>query len=151
MLFDVQTEPHFGLWGLFVSSFVSATLAPGGSEALLAYLLGLHDEPVWLLWLVATTGNTLGGSSNFALGFLIAKGWASPDNLLANKNQKAFELLHRWGAPVLVLSWLPVVGDVLCVMAGWLRLSLIVSVLAMFTGKGLRYAGVIYLHAWVES
>jgi len=151
MLSDIQASVHWGLWGLFVSSFISATLAPGGSELLLAYLLSRENEPAWLLWLVATTGNTLGGASSFVLGLLVSKGRLSPERLLPNKNQKALTFLHCWGASALLLSWLPVLGDLLCVFAGWMRLSVLASVAAMSVGKGLRYAGVVYLYSWVDA
>ncbi len=147
---DLLSGSHWGLWGLFLSSFVSATLAPGGSEILLVYLLSAENEPVWLLWLVATSGNTFGGFSSWLIGFLVSSGYWPPEKVLAaDKNQKVLAFVHQWGVSALLLSWMPVVGDLLCVLAGWLRLSLMASVLAMFAGKGLRYSAVIYLQSWV--
>ena len=151
MFVDIQADQHWGVLGLFVSSFVSATLAPGGSELILTYLLSRQDEPVWLLWIVATSGNTLGGASSFILGLLVSRGYLSAEKILSGKNHHSLVFLQRWGASALLLSWLPIIGDVLCVLAGWLRLSAVVSVVSMFVGKGLRYASVIYLYTWLGA
>jgi membrane protein YqaA with SNARE-associated domain len=149
---EILEGTHWGLWGLFVSSFVSATLAPGGSEVLLVYLLSRNEEPSWLLWVVATSGNTLGGLSSWLIGFLVSRGYWAPDKLLCEgKNQKVLVFLQRWGVSALLLSWLPVVGDGLCVVAGWLKLSVVASGAAMFAGKGLRYAAIIYLQSLVGA
>lgn len=136
---------HFDLIGLFFSAFISATLAPGGSEILLFYLLHQNQNPDWLLWLMATTGNTLGGMTSFALGYLIAKGYRSSEVIFTDKNQKLLGYIKQWGLPVLLFSWLPVVGDVFCLLAGWLRLSSMNSFAMILTGKGLRYALIIFI------
>jgi membrane protein YqaA with SNARE-associated domain len=147
---EVWADSHWGLWGLFLSSFVSATLAPGGSEIVLVYLLGVGKEPDWLLWLVATSGNTIGGLSSWVVGFLVSQGYWSPEQVLAaEKNQKVLVFLNRWGVSALLLSWMPVVGDLLCLLAGWLKLSVLASTVAMFAGKGARYAVVIHLQSWI--
>ncbi len=145
-------DPHWGLWGLFISSFISATLAPGGSEILLVYLLGRNEESVFLLWMAATSGNTLGGLSSWLVGLLVSRGYLSPEKfLVADKNKKVLVFLRKWGVSALLLSWLPVVGDLLCVLAGWLRLSVGASAVAIFVGKGSRYAVVIYLQSLFDS
>ncbi len=147
---EVWTDSHWGLWGLFFSSFVSATLAPGGSEIVLVFLLVEGKEPDWLLWLVATSGNTIGGLSSWVVGFLVSHGYWSPEKVLAaEKNQKVLVFLNRWGVSALLLSWMPVVGDLLCLLAGWLQLSVSASIVTMFAGKGARYAAVIYFQSWI--
>lgn len=136
---------HFDLIGLFFNAFVSATLAPGGSEILLFYLLHQNQNPAWLLWLMATTGNTLGGMTSFALGYLISKGYRSTEAIFTDKNQKLLVCIEKWGLPVLLFSWLPVVGDVFCLLAGWLRLSSMGSFAMILSGKGIRYALIMFL------
>lgn len=120
---------QLGLAGLFVSSFLAATLLPGGSEAVLFALLRLHPELLWPALILATVGNTLGGLSTYVLARLL------PQKL----GEKPLALARRWGAPVLVLAWAPVVGDALCVAAGWLRLAWLPCTLWMALGKALRY------------
>lgn len=130
------------LGGLFLSAFVSATLAPGGSEAVLAYLLSRHEIAApWLLG-VATLGNVLGALTTWGMGFLAARGMGVA---LSGKYAKALESVRRWGWPLLLFSWLPVVGDGFCFAAGWLRLSFPASVVAIALGKFARYAAIVFL------
>lgn len=131
------------LWGLFISALISSTLAPGGSEVVLAYLVRQQQHGLFTLWLLATTGNTLGALITWAMGYVTARRFPLDDSL-AHKNRRAFELVQQWGALALLFSWLPVVGDGLCLLAGWLRLSFIVSLLNIVLGKGLRYAVILY-------
>ena len=85
---------------------------------------------LWPALAVATLGNTLGGTSSYLIGRLV------PDRKLGGR---ALEWVRRWGAPVLLLSWVPIIGDALCVAAGWLRLNVWLSVLFMALGKFARY------------
>ena len=132
------------LWFLFFSAFISSTLFPGGSEAILAYLTSEAEHPVLLLVLVATLGNTLGAMTSWGIGRLISIRY-SAERLSKESQQKAVERLHQYGSPILLLSWLPVVGDPLCVAAGWLRINVWYSLLFIAVGKLLRYVVVIYI------
>jgi len=132
----------FALWGLFASAFISATLAPGGSEAVLAYLVHqARHEPLTLL-LIATLGNILGGVTTWLLGRLAARRY--PIDNLARNHLKAVGSVRRYGVFLLLLSWLPVVGDGFCFAAGWLQLSFWRSLAAMAAGKGFRYGLIVY-------
>jgi len=116
---------------LFLTSFASATLLPGGSEALFVYLLSEHLNPILLL-VVATIGNTLGSFVNYILGkyatdFALSKGYMKEKHL-----QKATSLFEKYGAWSLLFSWLPIIGDPLTFVAGivhyaWWKFVLIVS------------------------
>jgi membrane protein YqaA with SNARE-associated domain len=114
---------------LFASSFLAATLLPGGSEAVLFAVLKFHPEQFWAALGVATLGNTLGGMSSYLLGRLIPQ----------TKPLKGLATVQRWGSPVLLLSWVPLLGDPLCVAAGWLRLNPWWSTLFIAIGKFGRY------------
>ena len=115
---------------LFTSAFISATLLPGNSEA--ALLLFLHNFPDHTLVAVtvATLGNTLGGLTSYWIGRVLPR---TPDG-------RAVVLLRRWGTPVLFLSWVPLIGDLLCVGAGWLRQDARAATLWIALGKAARYA-----------
>lgn len=131
-----------GLWGLFVSAFVSSTLFPGGSEVVLALLARNPSYSSWELVLVASLGNTLGGMTTWGLGRLLA--WRLPHETLRRESyQRAVERVRKWGTPSLLLSWVPVIGDPLCFAAGWLRVSPFVAVAFIGVGKLLRYLVVI--------
>lgn len=118
------------LWGLFLSSFLGATLLPGGSEIVLVGVLKLHPELFWPALLLATLGNTLGGMVSFYMGR------AFPPT----RQLKHVEKVQHYGTPALLLAWLPLVGDALCVAAGWLRLNPWYAALFIALGKFARYA-----------
>lgn len=124
-----------GLGALFLSSFVSATLLPGGSELLLFALLADSPRLFWPALAVATLGNTLGGLSSYLLGRLV------PQRTLPVRQ---IAWLQRFGAPALLLSWAPLVGDALCLAAGWLRVRPVKAALYLALGKGVRYLVVGY-------
>ncbi|MGF1756380.1 DedA family protein [Photobacterium sagamiensis] len=119
----------------FTTGFLSATLLPGGSEANLIATLKLGDNAAWLVVLVATLGNTLGGMTNYWLGRLL------PDKTSEQKHgRKAIEWLKKYGYWTLFFSWLPVIGDPLCLAAGWLRMRHWLSFFIIMLGKALRYS-----------
>lgn len=128
--FNISAEA--GLWGLFIASFLAATLLPGGSEALLFALLKLQPEQYWPALLLATLGNTLGGMTSYACGR-----WLPDWHKLAKAREDAS--VRNWGAPILLLAWVPLIGDALCVAAGWLRLDWRTCMAWMAAGKFLRY------------
>lgn len=127
---DVVTLPT-----LFLSSFLAATLLPGGSEVVLLALLAREPALLWPALGCATLGNTLGGFSSYLLGRLLPQ----RGQPAAAAARKALDWLRRFGAPALLLSWLPVVGDALCVVAGWLRVNALTVLLFLALGKFLRY------------
>ncbi len=117
------------LGALFVSSFLAATLLPGGSEAVLFGVLRLHPDQLWPALVVATLGNTLGGMSSYLIGRLIPQ----------TRPLRGLAAVRRWGSPALLLSWVPLLGDPLCVAAGWLRLNAWWSAGFIALGKFARY------------
>ena len=133
---------ELSLWGLFLSAFVSSTLFPGGSEVVLGVLAAEKHHGPGLLLAVASLGNTLGALTTWLLGYWLARRFHLEDRLSTNQ-QRAVARLQRWGSPVLLLSWLPVVGDPLCFAAGFLRLSFPASLVFIALGKAARYAGIL--------
>lgn len=124
------------LLSLFASSFLSATLLPGSSEAVLVALIIAGVEPIWVLILIATIGNSLGGMTNVILGRYF------PQRIVSRWQEKVKERLTRFGSVALLLSWLPLIGDLLCLLAGWLRLRIGPVVFFLCLGKALRYIAV---------
>ena len=135
-----------GLWGLFFSSFLAATLLPGGSEAILLWLNYQQSYSPALLLLAATLGNTLGGLSSWGIGRWLRHRFPAA-GLHKPRQKKALAWLEKHGSPLLLLSWVPVIGDPLCVAAGWARMPLLQSALFIALGKGARYG----LLLWVSS
>ena len=132
------------LWGLFISAFISSTIAPGGSEAVLAYMVSEKLFNIEGLVLIATIGNTLGALTTWVLGMLAAKKFPA-EEVLDGEKKKSLDLVKRWGVWSLFFSWLPVVGDGLCFAGGWLKLPIVFSVVAIFIGKAVRYIFVAYI------
>lgn len=133
-----------GLLGLFLSAFIAATVAPGGSEAVLAYLVSQGGHAPGVLVAVATVGNTLGALTTWLLGYWVGRRYPA-DRPLDPQRHRAVLTVRRWGLPLLLLSWLPVVGDGFCFAAGWLRLGFWLSLAAIVLGKLARYAAISYL------
>lgn len=127
--------PLLGLAALFLASFLSATVLPGGSEAVLIAAAYTWPDALASALILATLGNTLGGMTSYAMGRML-KTPALPARAA---------WLQRFGSPALVLSWVPVVGDALCVAAGWLRLDWRAAALWMLVGKAARYGAVLGL------
>ena len=126
---DAASVESLSLGGLFASSFLSATLLPGNSELVLAGVLHQTPHLKWPALVIATIGNTLGGMTSYLIGRVFPK----------PHEGRAVAWLHRWGPAALLLSWVPIIGDPLCVAAGWLRLNPWLAALFMGTGKFARY------------
>lgn len=127
------------LASLFASSFLSSTLLPGNSEVVLVAMLLSGVSQPWLLVLIASMGNSLGGLTNVILGRFF------PLREKSRWQEKAVGWLKRYGAATLLLSWMPVIGDLLCLLAGWMRISWGPVLFFLCLGKALRYV----LLAWV--
>jgi membrane protein YqaA with SNARE-associated domain len=131
------------LSSLALSGFLSATLLPGSSEALLILSVNRGTvDPFWALWVVGLA-NTLGGLSTYFLG-IWSVGQLVKRGKYRGPSTRAVELVGRWGIGALLFSWLPVIGDGLCFAAGWLKINWLGSLCAMLIGKILRYYVLIY-------
>jgi membrane protein YqaA with SNARE-associated domain len=164
-----------GLVFIFFSAFLAATILPLGSEAILLAYWASQDYPtVWLSVVAAGLGNTLGGVVTYAMGRGLRVAWqrwrertrgqkpslklaastsaaqtsptsTSPASTSPEHSSRTLYWLNRFGPVILLLSWLPVVGDPLCVAAGSLRLRFMSCLFYMTIGKFSRYA----VMAWV--
>jgi len=136
---------HIGYPALFVVSFLAATLIPLGSEWLLAAMLTKDFNPM-LTVAVATTGNYLGACTTYYIGrcgssFFIQKLLRIDDHA----EQRAKGFYDRYGVWSLLFSWLPIVGDPMCLVGGVLRISFLQFSLLVFIGKCARYITI----AWI--
>lgn len=130
-----------GLVGLAISSFVSATLLPGTSELVLLAVLQQHPEQFWAAIAVATTGNTLGAMTSYVLGRLV------PNPVGA----QSIERVRRYGYPVLLFAWVPIIGDAFPLAAGWLRFGPWRSALLLALGKFARYLALAGAWNWMTG
>ena len=136
-LLTLLALPEYWLSTVFVVSFVSATLLPLGSEPAVFGLVKLNPHLFWPAILVATAGNTLGGAVDWWMGYgahkVVDKYRHSVTHI------QALQWLEKLGAKACLLSFLPIVGDPLCAVAGWLKLPFWPCVAYMAIGKFLRY------------
>ena len=129
----------YGYIGLFIASFLAATVLPLSSELVLGALIinGLSPQS---LVIVATVGNVLGSLTNYALGF-----WASETvlqkwlKMSESEFVNAEEKFNKYGLPVLLFAWVPVIGDPLTVIAGVMRVRLVWFLILVTIGKFIRY------------
>ena len=135
-------EGPAALAGLFASSFLSATILPGNSEIVLGAIVAAAPSMLWPAIGVATLGNTLGGMTSYGLGRLVPGGRGEK---LA---PRAVALARRYGVAALLLSWVPVIGDALCVASGWLRHDWRLAAIALAAGKFARYVVLAHGVAW---
>ena len=135
------------LWLMFASAFLSATVLPGNSEIIFIALaipklaLGTWlSTDIFLLLFMATLGNGLGSLTTYGIGRWLPQ--FRPKN---HRTLWVMRQLQRYGSLTLLLSWLPVIGDLFCALAGWLRLNFIVSCFFIFLGKLVRYVALLFL------
>ena len=144
-LIDWFALPANGLGSVFVLAFVSATLLPMGSEPAVFAYTKLNPDHFWLVVVVATAGNTLGGALDYWLGRGAKKAIAP------HAQTRYLHWFERLGPKALFFSWLPVVGDPLCAVAGWLRLSFLPCLAWMAIGKFLRYSLMTAALLWIPD
>lgn len=159
--------PQVGLGAVFAIAFVSATLLPMGSEPAVFGLVKLQPEMFWPAVLVASLGNTLGGALTWWMGAGAQRaaerlhhrhrhglahggqGVGAASAPRSRADHRAMQWLQRFGPKACLLSWLPVVGDPLCAVAGWLRLPFWPCVAYMAVGKFARYLTMTAFLLWV--
>ena len=129
--------PKFGLSTVFVVSFISATLLPLGSEPAVFGLVQLNPHLFWPTIGIATLGNTLGGAVSWWMGLASHK--VVDRYRHSSHHLRALAWLEKLGPKACLLAWLPLVGDPLCAVAGWLRLPFWPCLAYMAIGKFARY------------
>lgn len=131
--------PEMGLWGLFGSAFLSATVLPGSSEVVLSALITAYPSQAWPGFAVALAGNLLGCLLTFGMGHASRQGYERFQKVKVDMEGPQVQRLRRWGPPALVLSFVPLIGDALVLAAGWLKMPLAQSMFWIAIGKGARY------------
>ena len=130
---------ELGLLGLFISSFIAATIIPFSSELVLSFLLA-NEYPLEMCLFIATLGNWLGGINSYGLGRLgewtYIKYFTGLDK---TKIKKVREKVNKWKSPLAFFCWLPLIGDIFAVGLGFYKINFIKVSLWMFIGKMIRY------------
>lgn len=137
--------PHMELVALFFWSFLAATILPLGSEPALAAIVA-RGGALLLPVLVATLGNYLGACTTYALAAGVSTRLA--DRPATRRAERAASLVRKYGAPALLLSWVPLLGDAIVVAAGLVRMPFIPFSLGTVAGKAARYAALAWIVDW---
>ena len=138
-LLALLAPPKFGLSTVFVVAFISATLLPMGSEPAVFGLVKLNPQLFWAAVFVATAGNTLGGAVTWWMGYGAHEAFDKITHHEHPAKARALVWLQQFGPRACLMSWLPVLGDPLCGVAGWLKLDFWPCVVYMAIGKFFRY------------
>ncbi len=136
-LLNLLALPQYGLSTVFVVAFLGATLLPLASEPAVFGLVSLNPDLFWPAVLVATAGNTIGGGVSWWMGLISHK--VVDKYRHSTTHLRALDWLQRIGPKACLLSWLPVIGDPICAVAGWLKLGFWPCMAYMAIGKFLRY------------
>lgn len=140
LICEVVSRTVESLLGLFLSAFLAATLVPFSSEALLAALVAADTIDQWMLFVAASTGNTLGSVANWCLG-RYALHWQDRRwfPFKAGDLERAGRWFNRYGLWALLLAWVPIIGDPLTFAAGVLRTSFPLFLSLVAISKATRY------------
>jgi membrane protein YqaA with SNARE-associated domain len=143
MMHEWLNQPGFVT--LFIVSFLASTLLPLGSEWLLVMMLASGYEPLAAV-AVASAGNYLGAVTTYLIG-MYGGAWLVVKVLRVSPEQqvRARDHYRRYGVYSLLFSWLPIVGDPLCMVGGVLRINFWLFTLLVASGKFVRYAAT----AWI--
>jgi membrane protein YqaA with SNARE-associated domain len=143
-------EFEVGYLGLFVTCFLAATILPIASEFFLTGMLALGYNPLVCL-IVSGTGNTLGGWLNYLIGYLGNPKWLLKIGSTIEKIEQWKARVHRFGVWLALLSWLPLIGDVIGIALGFFRVNTILSLLFIAIGKFIRYGVIIIFYLYFKG
>ncbi|MEY3843687.1 MAG: hypothetical protein RL293_109 [Bacteroidota bacterium] len=143
--FFVMWEFEVGYIGLFLSAFFAATIIPIASEAVLLAMLAYHYDPLVCL-VVVSTGNTLGAILNYYIGYFAKPIWLKKIGVSMSQIEAWKERVHKYGVWLALLSWLPLIGDLIGVVLGFFRAPIFLTSLFFAVGKILRYSVVILFY-----
>ena len=140
---------EYGYLGLFIGSFLAATVVPFSSDVLVVGMLALGGVPLTTI-IVATVGNWLGGLTSYWKGWLGKTEWLERWFRVKRETIDKYQgAVKRWGAWLALLTWLPFVGDIFAIVLGFFKARFLPSALWMLVGKGGRFVmwAVLYFYA----
>ena len=140
---------EYGYLGLFIGSFLAATIFPFSSDVLLVGMLLAGGNPVATV-IVGTLGNWLGGLTSYWIGWLSKLDWLERWFRVKRETIERHKArVERWGAALALMTWLPFVGDVFAVVLGFYKAKFLPSALWMLVGKGGRFIVWTLLYVWL--
>ncbi len=129
----------WGYWGLFIGSFLASTVLPFSSDALLIAMLLAGGDTVLSL-AAATLGNSLGGVTTYYIGYLGRWEWIERYLHISRENlERQSQRIKKYGSLIALMSWVPILGDVVTVALGFYRVNFLSSAIYMFIGRAARF------------
>ena len=130
---------EYGLLGLFIGSFLAATVVPFSADVLLVGMLVADVNSAVALLVVATLGNWIGGITSYGIGRAGKWEWIERLHVSRESLEKQKARIERFGAPIALLTWVPFIGDVFAVALGFYRVKFLPAIFWMLIGKGARF------------
>ncbi len=135
----MSTLIALGYFGLFIAAFLAATVVPFSSEIVFTTLV-YNGLDAWICVAVATLGNWFGGMTCYGLGYLGKTEWIEKYlRIPKNKIDRFLKQLHKYGDWFAFFSFLPGVGDIIAVAAGFFKCNKYIVATSMLLGKFIRY------------
>ncbi len=142
-----MTAFELGYLGLFITCFLAATILPIASEVFLITMLAAKYDPLSSL-LIASSGNTLGSYLNFGIGYIGNPEWLKKLRVKQKTIESWKASIQKYGVWLALLSWLPIVGDIIGIALGFFRANIFWSFIFMAIGKFIRYLVVILVYLY---
>jgi len=142
-----MTAFELGYLGLFITCFLAATILPIASEVFLITMLAEKYDPLSSL-LIASTGNTLGSYLNFGIGYIGNPEWLKKLRVKQKTIESWKASIQKYGVWLALLSWLPIVGDIIGIALGFFRANIFWSFIFMAIGKFIRYLVVVLVYLY---
>jgi membrane protein YqaA with SNARE-associated domain len=142
---------QLGYLGLFLGTFLAATVLPFSSEILVTGMLYAGANPLWVC-IIATLGNWLGSVSTYGLGLLGKLQWIEKIfKITPEKIEKQQRIIQKFGSWIALVVWLPGIGDLLSLALGFYKVSPYKCIPFMLIGKALRFITVIFLYKFITN
>ena len=135
---ELEWLMDLGYWGLFLGSFLAATIVPFSADVMLVGMLVAGGSP-WAVIAIATAGNFLGGLTSYGVGLIGKWEWIIKLGVKPETLEKQKAKIDKYGSWAALLSWVPIIGDVIAVALGFYRAKFLPSALFMFIGKFGRF------------
>ena len=142
-----MTAFELGYLGLFITCFLAATILPIASEVFLITMLAAKYDPLSSL-LIASSGNTLGSYLNFGIGYIGNPEWLKKLRVKQKTIESWKASIKKYGVWLALLSWLPIVGDIIGIALGFFRANIFWSLIFMAIGKFIRYLVVVLVYLY---
>ena len=142
-----MTAFELGYFGLFITCFLADTILPIASEVFLITMLAAKYDTLSCL-LIASAGNTLGSYFNFGIGYIGNPEWLKKLRIKQKTIESWKASIQKYGVWLALLSWLPIVGDIIGIALGFFRANIFWSFLFMAIGKFIRYLLVVLVYLY---